>query len=97
MQAELPAAAADLDDAQRAYLAALRPTLEDLEWSGEALQGAIFAVAKERGVPFGRAFAALYTAFLDRSSGPRAGWLLAALDRGFVLDRLSEAGAAVTA
>ena len=37
------------------------------------------------------AFAAIYLAFLGRPSGPRAGWLLAALDRDFVIGRLREA------
>ena len=32
----------------------------------------------------GEAFAAVYRAFLDRPNGPRAGWLLASLDRAFV-------------
>ena len=90
----LPAAAAELDVEQRAYLAALTPALEGVDWSGEAVQAAIFAIAKEREFPAGRAFAALYLAFLGRSSGPRAGWLLAALDRDFVLGRVREASVA---
>ena len=94
VQPELPDAAAELDEAQRTYLATLRPALEAAEWDGEAVQAAIFGTAKERGLPFGRAFAALYLAFLGRSSGPRAGWLLAALDRSFVLDRLRDAAGA---
>lgn len=97
VQPELPDAAAELDEAQRTYLAMLRPALEAAEWDGEAVQAAIFGTAKERGLPFGRAFAALYLAFLGRTSGPRAGWLLAALDRSFVLDRLRDAAGAVAA
>jgi lysyl-tRNA synthetase class 1 len=87
----LPAAAGDLDEAQRAYLDALGPALEGSEWSGESLQAAIFSTAKARDLPAGRAFAALYQAFLGRTSGPRAGWLLAALDRAFVLERVRSA------
>ena len=89
----LPAAAAELDDRQRAYLGSLAPALAAAEWNGEALQAAIFATATEHDLPAGRAFAALYLAFLGRTSGPRAGWLLAALDRDFVLGRLREAAA----
>ena len=67
-------------------------------WDGETVQAAIFATATDRGLPAGKAFAALYLAFLGRPSGPRAGWLLAALDRSFVLDRLRQAaGAGVSA
>jgi lysyl-tRNA synthetase, class I len=87
----LPAAVVELDEAQRAYLESLGAALEASEWSGEALQATIFATAKGSGLPAGRAFAALYLAFLGRSSGPRAGWLLAALDRGFVLSRIRDA------
>ena len=63
----LPAAADEqLDDAQRAYLAALAAALEAAAWDGESVQAAIFATAKERDLPAGRAFAALYLAFLGR-------------------------------
>ncbi|HUH16520.1 MAG TPA: lysine--tRNA ligase [Methylomirabilota bacterium] len=89
----LPSAAAELDDAQRAYLGALVPALESAAWDGETVQGIIFATANGQDLPAGRAFAALYLCFLGRSSGPRAGWLLAALDRDFVLGRLREASA----
>jgi lysyl-tRNA synthetase, class I len=87
----LPERFAEAGDAQRAYLGALASGLSDVTWDGESVQAAIFATAAEHGLPAGRAFAALYLAFLGRPSGPRAGWLLAALDRSFVLDRLREA------
>jgi lysyl-tRNA synthetase class 1 len=87
----LPSAASELDEAQRAYLGALAGVVGPAEWTGEALQAAIFATASEHDLPAGRAFAALYLAFLGRPSGPRAGWLLAALDRDFVRGRLHEA------
>jgi lysyl-tRNA synthetase class 1 len=94
----LPAAAEHgLDEAQRAYLAALAPALEAVAWDGESVQGAIFATAKEHDLPAGSAFAALYLAFLGRTSGPRAGWLLAALDRAFVIGRLREASSQTVA
>ena len=92
----VPAAAAEADADQSAYLAALAPALETVVWNGESVQAAIFATAQGRDLPAGRAFAAIYLAFLGRSSGPRAGWLLAALDRGFVLDRLRHASTVVT-
>lgn len=87
----LPPAASDLDEAQRGYLGALAGAVGAAEWTGEALQAAIFATAKQHDLPAGRAFLALYLALLGRPSGPRAGWLLAALDRAFVLGRLREA------
>ena len=53
----------------------------------------IFSVAGEVGLASGKAFGALYAAFLGRTNGPRAGWLLASLEPSFVVERLREAGA----
>jgi lysyl-tRNA synthetase class 1 len=95
----LPAAARDLDPPQRAVLAGLAEAVEALpagSWNGEALQAAIFDAARAAGLPAGRAFAALYVAFLGGPHGPRAGWLLASLDQDFVVRRLREAAAADT-
>ena len=92
----LPEAVHTLDDTQRTYLAALAANLERVGWGGEAVQAEIFSVAQELALKAGQAFAALYAAFLGTRSGPRAGWLLAALDRDFVMRRLREAAAADT-
>jgi lysyl-tRNA synthetase class 1 len=92
----VPDAARALDDSQRAYLAALADRLQRADWVGEAVQAEIFSVAQELGLKPGVAFSALYAAFLGERSGPRAGWLLAALDREFVVARLREAAAADT-
>jgi lysyl-tRNA synthetase class 1 len=62
--------------------------------TGEQWQAAIFAVAAEHGLDAKAAFNALYFTFLGRPNGPRAGWLLASLERDFVIRRLTEAGAA---
>ncbi len=88
-----------LDDAQRRYLAALADDAgrDRSPASGEAWQNRIFAVAGTEGLPNARAFAAIYAAFLGRSNGPRAGWLLASLDREFVVDRLRIASGQVPA
>jgi lysyl-tRNA synthetase class 1 len=87
----VPAAIESAEPEQRAYLDALASALDGIAWNGESLQAAIFATAAERGLPAGVAFAAIYLAFLGRPSGPRAGWLLAALDQAFVLERLRAA------
>jgi lysyl-tRNA synthetase, class I len=93
----LPDAAGQLDDAQRRMLEALADAIAFGDWSGEVLQAAIFEAARLHDLPAGRAFAALYAAFLGQTSGPRAGWLLASLDRDFVVARLRDAAAAVPA
>ncbi|HEX7472232.1 MAG TPA: lysine--tRNA ligase [Candidatus Limnocylindrales bacterium] len=89
----LPAEAGALDAAQRAFVGELadRAGRPDAPAAGAGWQTLIFETAKALELPAGRAFAALYAAFLGRASGPRAGWLLASLDRGFVIARLVKA------
>jgi lysyl-tRNA synthetase class 1 len=93
----VPEAVSDLRPDQRGFLGALADALAALpasEWVGEGIQSAIFSTSQARDLGAGAGFAALYAAFLGRSSGPRAGWLLASLDRPFVVDRLRAAGGA---
>lgn len=96
VQAALPLAASELDDAQRSYLDALAAAVGSPApvSTGDAWQNAIFVTAAEAGLPAGRAFDAIYRVFLGRTNGPRAGWLLASLDPTFVLHRLQEATSA---
>jgi lysyl-tRNA synthetase class 1 len=96
VQEVLPPPAADLDDAQRAFLAGLADSVggDAPAVAGDAWQDAIFAAAAESGLPAGRAFDAIYRVFLGRPNGPRAGWLLASLDPVFVVGRLREASTA---
>jgi len=96
VQNELPSTSADLDAEQRTFLVALAERLKDAttRWTGDGLQGAVFDVARHRNLPPARAFAALYSAFLGRPNGPRAGWLLASLTPDFVRERLRAAGGA---
>ncbi len=84
----LPEAAKTLDDEQRRFLASFSNFAErDAPRGGDAWQTLIFTVAKMHGLAPRRAFEALYLAFLGRSNGPRAGWLLAGLDPEFVVGR----------
>jgi lysyl-tRNA synthetase class 1 len=88
----MPQAAADLDVDQRRLLARLSERARaEGPTGGDAWQALIFAVATEEKVPGRRAFEAIYRAFLDRTNGPRAGWLLASLDPVFVVERAWEA------
>jgi lysyl-tRNA synthetase class 1 len=96
VQDDLPDAARSLDGEQRQFLAALAATVgpDAPPAPGDAWQAAIFATAAELALPPGRAFTAIYLAFLGRPNGPRAGWLLGGLEPAFVLRRLGEAAAA---
>jgi lysyl-tRNA synthetase class 1 len=91
----VPGEATQLDESQRAYLLALADSATgSTSAAGDEWQNTIFDVANAHGVEAKAAFAALYLAFLGRPNGPRAGWLLASLDRDFVIERLRQAGAA---
>ncbi len=91
----LPPEAAALEPDQRAFLERLASVAETTTLTGgDAWQAALFAAAIDADVPAGRAFAAIYLAFLGRTNGPRAGWLLANLDPAFVVGRLREAAGA---
>jgi lysyl-tRNA synthetase class 1 len=88
----LPPEAAALGEDQRVWLGALARAVGDAPpSSGDAWQALIFQVAAEAALPAGRAFGALYMTFLGRTNGPRAGWLLASLEPGFVVARLRAA------
>jgi lysyl-tRNA synthetase class I len=92
---DLPPAAAELDDAQRAFLVALADDREATPpTTGDEWQAVIFEIAARLSLPGGRAFDAIYRAFLGRPNGPRAGWLLASLAPSFVIGRLREAAGA---
>ena len=91
----VPPEADRLGPEQRGFLAALATAADaGAPASGEAWQGAVFAVASGLGMEAKAAFNAIYLAFLGRPNGPRAGWLLASLDREFVIGRLREASVA---
>ncbi len=90
----LPASLDALDQDGRRYLSELADAAEQHgPTTGDAWQNLIFEVATSAGVAGRAAFAAIYTAFLDRPSGPRAGWLLQDEDRSFVIERLRAAAA----
>jgi lysyl-tRNA synthetase class 1 len=92
VQQALPAEVHQLGDDQRVYLEALALSAEAAPPAGgDAWQDLIFRVAHDGALPSARAFGALYVAFLGRTNGPRAGWLLAAQPLAFVLARLREA------
>ena len=94
VQAWTPEHAAKLADADRAFLRALRTKLESAAWTGEGIHNVVHESGKEAGLAGGKAFRAIYLAFLGKERGPRAGHFLASLEKAVVLKRLAEAGGA---
>jgi lysyl-tRNA synthetase class 1 len=93
VQRTLPESARRLDAGQKAFLGRLAESLRP-GMNGEQIHTLIYDLAKESGLPkTTAAFEAIYTALLDRTRGPRAGWFLAFLDPAFVAGRLRDAAA----
>ena len=81
-------ASAGLDDEQRAYLRVVSEKLGP-EMDGEAVQDILYSTAIGRGLKPKRAFAAVYTALLGKTSGPKAGPFIAGLTPEQVAQRFS--------
>ncbi|MBL4694886.1 lysine--tRNA ligase [Candidatus Gracilibacteria bacterium] len=80
----------DLDAGQREFLGSLAKFLgENSEANGEAIQGFIHEKKNEMGLEPKKIFQAIYMAILAKDSGPKAGWLLEALDNKFLLERFN--------
>ncbi len=90
LQDGLPERAAELTASQRAFLHQLADRLPDIPQDDNALQAALFDTARLTPLAPARAFQAIYRTLLDRDSGPKAGNLLAFLDRDFLLRRFRE-------
>lgn len=90
LQETLPARAQELSAAQRGFLQQLAAELPETPWEDEQLQGKIFEVARLTPIEQPVAFKAIYRVLLDREAGPKAGNLLAFLDRDFVITRFQE-------
>jgi lysyl-tRNA synthetase class 1 len=95
---DLPAEAAGLTEVQGLFLGDLADGAEaERPAAGDAWQDLIYRCGQRRGVSSRDAFEAVYAALLGRANGPRAGWLLASLESGFVTQRLRQAAEAAAA
>ncbi len=81
LQTSPPARTAELTPIQRGFLHALADRLKTCEWTGEALQGAVFDAARATPIDQPTAFLAFYRVLLDNTKGPKAGNFLAFLKR----------------
>ena len=90
LQETLPARAQELAQTQRAFLQNLANALPETAWEDNALQAKVFEVARMTPIEQPVAFKAIYRVLLDREAGPKAGNLLAFLDRDFVIARFRE-------
>jgi lysyl-tRNA synthetase class 1 len=90
LQETLPPKAQELSIVQRGFLQSLAAALPETPWEDEALQAKVFEAARMTPIEQPLAFKAIYRVLLDRDAGPKAGNLLAFLDREFVVRRFQE-------
>jgi lysyl-tRNA synthetase class 1 len=90
LQETLPARAAELSATQCAFLHALADALPETEGTDDVLQSKVFEVARLTPIEQPLAFKAIYRVLLDKEMGPKAGNLLAFLERDFVIRRFRE-------
>lgn len=87
----LPASVASFTPAERQFLSSLLElTQSKAEWEPEHLHNALFSLAKSS-IGTSDGFRVVYQTIIGKPSGPKAGWLLASLDRSFLINRLKEA------
>lgn len=89
LQTELPDV--ELSDEQKKFLTAISGQLKNTEWLGEDIHKIIHQQKNDLSIAPKEAFSALYRIFLNKESGPQAGWFLASLEKDFVIKRLTEA------
>lgn len=87
----LPESAKDLSTLQKEFLHKISAIIKTKDnWAGEDLHKEIHQIKKDSGIEPREAFSAIYQVFIGKDSGPQAGWLLASLDKEFVIKRLEE-------
>ncbi len=91
IQSQLPPSARELTLVEKECLRALAEKIGAREMSPEEIHNSIYEVARSASLEPPALFQAIYLCFLGKREGPRAGNLLAALDREFVVKRLLEA------
>ena len=92
IQETLPEPAQHFSDAQKSALKKILEYVEGTsELDGKSLHEKLHEIKTEEGIAPKELFSAIYRLFLDRDSGPQAGWFLSTLDRDFLIKQLSEA------
>ncbi len=88
LQESLPSV--ELSEVQKKALVSILEYVQGGERSGEELHLRLHELKTETPIEPKELFQALYRIFLNRDSGPKAGWFLAGLPRDFVIQRLQE-------
>lgn len=91
IQESVPESVKDFSDEQRNALKKILAYVEATpDVDGTAFHEELHRIKDEEGIAPKELFTAIYRLFLDRDSGPQAGWFLGTLERDFLLKRLAE-------
>jgi len=90
LKEEVPPEVSEIPQNVRDGLIELADFLMQADLDAEMVHQEIYAIANRLEIKPKEIFAGIYTTFLGRKSGPRAGWFLVSLDREFVIRRLGE-------
>jgi len=90
IQQSLPESVKNLSDKQKEYLRKVSLELNK-SWEPEDFQINLFEWAKELKLSSKDAFSAIYMPLLNKTYGPKAGWIILSLNREFVKNRFAEA------
>jgi len=87
---KLPKSARNLSLNQKGYLQKVLKLVQLKDWQPEDLQFELYEEAKKQAISPLEAFKAIYIIFINKTSGPKAAWLLLSQDKDFVIKRLKE-------
>ena len=87
LQNTLPSSSNHLSVAQKAFLNQLGKALKNCPWQQDTIQIQIFDTARLTPLDQPKAFAAIYNVLFDKESGPKAGNLIAFMERDFIIER----------
>jgi len=90
LQDELPTDANELSIIQKGFLRTFAEHVQNIEWNETKLQTAVFDAARLTPMPPKLAFAAIYKVLLNREQGPKAGSLIAFIEKEFITKRFNE-------
>lgn len=80
-----------LSSEQQDFLVDLAGMMNNINWNAESIHRTIYDTSVAHELSTSQAFKAVYSALINESKGPRAGWFIASLPRELVIDRFKQA------
>jgi lysyl-tRNA synthetase class 1 len=80
-----------LETEQKEFLKLLLEKIQLINWEPEDIHKCIYEISEKEKIPIKTVFKTIYQIILGQEKGPRAGFFLSNLDKGFVTKRAEEA------